>query len=199
MTLEEKRPVGRPKNSYVQDQLDLASDKAKVFEESVKEMTLDRMNQAPIEEKPPQIEVSQADRSKQKEIYLKPVRTIGTTQKFNEKFRKEYEYDKTFVRFEAENHEIFGEDLDLWTKPYQGVPAEEWKVPTNKAVWGPRYLAEQIKRKRYHRLVMKENVTVGGDHAGTYYGSMAADTTIQRLDARPVAEKTSVFMGARNF
>ena len=70
MTLEEKRPVGRPKNSYVQDQLDLASDKAKVFEESVKEMTLDRMNQAPIEEKPPQIEVSQADRSKQKEIYL---------------------------------------------------------------------------------------------------------------------------------
>jgi hypothetical protein len=79
------------------------------------------------------------------------------------------------------------------------MAAEEWDVPTNKPVIGPRHLAEQIKKCRYHRLVMEESRPTSSDYAGTYVGTMIADTTKQRLDAHPVGEKKSVFMGASGF
>lgn len=184
--------------SLAQKELAKAEQQFENFESQIKEMTLDRMNTAPITETPPQVLTSQADREKQKEIYLKPERTIGCRDKFNENFRKEYEFDKQYVQFEAEHKEIIGEAIDIWTKPFAGIPAEFWKVPTNKAVWGPRYLAEQIKRKRYHRLIMQEKVTQV-DGMGQYYGNMVADSTIQRIDARPVSSNKSFFMGAKTF
>ena len=199
MTLEEKRSAGRPKAHYVQDQLDLAKKTVDEFDDSIKSMTMDRMNQAPIEEKPPQVERSQKDLDKCKDIYLKPQFNLGGGEKFNEKFRDRYEYDKVYVKFEAQNYEIIGEPIEIWTKPYAGVPAQFWKVPTNVPVYGPRFLAEQIKRKRYHRLIMKETQTTGQDNKGQYYGAMAAESTLQRLDAKPVSEERSFFMGARNF
>jgi len=79
------------------------------------------------------------------------------------------------------------------------MPAEFWKVPVNKPIWGPRHLAERIKGCRYHRLVMSETVSTGSDGVGQYYGAMAVDTTIQRLDALPVSSTKSVFMGAHSF
>ena len=45
---------------------------------------------------------------------------------------------------------------------------------------------------------MKETVQ-GADGMGQYYGSMAVDTTVQRLDARKANTNVSVFMGSRNF
>ena len=69
----------------------------------------------------------------------------------------------------------------------------------NTPVWGPRYLAEQIKRKFYHRLSMKQSVATEHNSMGTMYGSMVADNIIQRLDARPVSSRKSVFMGEAGF
>src|SRR5208283_1290625 len=198
---EEKRPVGRPKaqNSAAEKELDKCEEQFKKFDEQVKEMTLDRMNQAPLLETEPQTKLSQAEIARKREHYLKPIRTIGSREKFNDKWKEEYTFQKQYVQFIAENNEIIGEEIDLWTKPFPGIPAEEWKVPVNKPVWGPRYLAEQIKRCYYHRLVMQPNVGTSSDHAGQYYGSMAVDSTIPRLDARPVSSNKSVFMGANNF
>lgn len=170
------------------------------FDSEVKEMTLDRMNMATKQEIEPQTKLSQSEIAKTRDVYLKPSRTIGSKEKFNEKFRDNYNFSKEYVHFIAENHEIIGETIDLWTKPFPGMPAEEWKVPTNKPIWGPRYLAEQIKRKFYHRLKMEQNSTTGADGMGTYYGTMAVDTTVQRLDARPAQiAKKSFFMGATSF
>lgn len=191
----------KPKvNSESQKELDRIEKDFKAFDENVQTLTMDRMNESKKEETAPQVERSQSELAKAKEIYLKPVRTIGCNpkDKFNEKFREAYNYDKTYVEFEAENHEVIGETIDIWTRPYGGMPAEEWKVPTNKPVWGPRYLAEQIKRCNYHRLKMEQTVTenVG---VGTLYGQLTSDSTIQRLDAKPVVRKSHVFMGVRNF
>lgn len=58
---------------------------------------------------------------------------------------------------------------------------------------GPRYLADQIKKKKYHRLVMKNHET-GADGMASYYGTMSVDTEIQRLDAHPVSTRKSIFM-----
>ncbi len=185
-------------NSEAKKELDKAEKQFDAFEQNIKDLTMDRMNAAPKQESEPQMLVSQADRERMKETYLKPFKSISCRDKFNEKFRGQYEYDKEYVQFEAENKELIGETIEIWTRPYGGMPAEFWQVPTNKAVWGPRYLAEQIKRKSYHRLVMQNTVS-NADYAGQYFGSMAVDTTIQRLDARPVSSRKSIFMGSNNF
>ncbi len=185
--------------STAQQQLDKADQQFQAFDANVKEMTMDRMNQAPKVDVEPQTLLSQKDIEKSKDIFLKPKRSISCKEKFNELYRKDYEHAKEYVQFIAENREIIGETIDLWTRPFAGMPAEEWDVPTNKPVWGPRYLAEQIKRKYYHRLVMQQNQISGSDGMGQYYGSMAVDTTVQRLDAHPVNQRKSVFMGAGSF
>lgn len=182
----------------VETEIERAGKQFDAFDEQVKDLTLDRMNQAPKEDSESQTKLSQIDIQKSKEIYLKPKRAIGSTEKFNEKWRDSYNFAKEYVQFIAENKEIIGESIDLWTKPYPGCPAEEWLVPVNKPVWGPRYLAEQIKKKSYHRLTMQDR-PIGADYAGQYTGQMIVDSTIQRLDAYPVSTRKSIFMGANNF
>lgn len=194
-------------NSESQKQLDKAEKQLAEFDSNVKEMTMDRINQlAPKVDRPEEAPISQRDLRNSKDIYLKPEKIIGPgvnpktgeSEKFNENFRAAYEYDKELVQFQAVNNEIIGETLELWTKPYGGTNCEFWKVPVNVAVWGPRYLAEQIKRKFYHRMKTEDRATAQGEGM-TYYGSMAVDHTIQRLDAFPVSQRRSVFMGSRNF
>jgi hypothetical protein len=189
---ETKRPRLQ---SEGQKELDKVEEQFKAFDDNVKELTQDRMNLAPKLEREEQTKLSSTELEKSKEIYLKPHRSISDGSKFNEKFREAYNFDKEYVHFIAENHEIIGEEIDIWTRPYGGMAAEWWKVPVNKPLWGPRYLAEQIKRKNYHRLVMQDRPN-GSEGGMQYYGTMAADTTIQRLNARPVSTRKSIFMGA---
>lgn len=187
------------KNSQTENELEKAQKQFDDFDSQVKSMTLDRMNTAPKEETEPQTKLSQKELDKSKDIYLKPNRTVSSQEKFNEKYREDWNYAKEYVNFIAEHKELIGETIETWTKGFPGVPAEFWLVPSGKPIWGPRYLAEQLSKCKYHRLVMKENITRGGDEAGQYYGSLAADTTIQRIDAVPVTKRRSIFMGATSF
>lgn len=185
-------------NSESEKELQKLTEQFDNFDNQVKEMTLDRMNMAPKKETEPQTLLSQRDIEKSKDIYLKPKRVISSKEKFNERFREDYNFSKEYVKFVAENKEIIGESIDMWTKPFPGCPAEEWSIPVNKPVYGPRYLAEQIKRCSYHRLIMQERPT-SADGMGQYYGTMAADQVVNRLDAHPVNERKSIFMGASSF
>jgi hypothetical protein len=190
----------KPNTSLADRELQKCEEQFKAFEENVQQLTLDRMNQAPKEDIEPQTKIAQRDLEKSSEVYLKPFRTISSKEKFNERYRSDYEFAKEHVRFIAEHKELQGETIDLWTKPYPGMPAEEWKIPTGKPVWGPRYLAERLHACHYHRLVMQQNVITGGDQMGSqYFGQMAADTTVQRLDAIPVSNRKSIYMGASGF
>ena len=143
--------------------------------------------------------MAQSEIDKSADIYLKPITSVGSKEAFNEKFRSMWEYDKQYVRIIAENNEIKGDHIEIWTKPYPGVAAQFWNVPVNKPIYVPRYLAEQIKRKFYHRLQMQEQI-VENNSIGSVYGKIVVDTTISRLDARKAdVEKRMVFMGASNF
>ena len=185
-------------SSDAQKELDKVETQFNQFQDEVKSLTLDRLNEAPKSESMQQTKLSDREIQKNNETYLKPKRTISSKEKFNEAFREEYNFSKEYVNFIAENKEIIGETIDLWTKPFPGMPAEEWDVPTNKPVWGPRYLAERIKSCTFHRLVMRDS-PVASDGMGTYMGHMIADTVVQRLDAHPVQQRKSVFMGASGF
>lgn len=206
--------MARPRtgHSKSEKELDKLEDQFNAFDKNVKELTLDRMNKAPLEQPKEENKISVKEARSAKEIWLKPKRSLGPgvdpktgkKEQFNERFRKDWEFAKEYVQFRAYNKECIGEPIqDIWTKPFPGINTESWDVPTGKPIWGPRYLAEQIRRKRYHRLVMEETSTpgnqIGGDVAGQYYGKMVADTTVQRLDAEPVIEQRSVFMGESSF
>lgn len=186
----------KPTSSLAEKELDKAEKQFEEFDANVRSLTLDRMNMAPNANQEPMTQLSQSELSKSKDVYLKPFRTVASREKFNENYRKEYEYAKEYVNFIAENKMIIGEIIEMWTKPFAGMPAEEWKIPVNKPIWAPRYVAEQIKRARYHILSMRDTIASGADHMGQYFGSMAVDSTIQRLDAHPVGGSKSVFMGA---
>ena len=179
-------------------ELEKAAENFEMYDKSVKDLVLDRANEPPKQETEPQTKMSQQEIRNSKDIYLKPKRTISSREKFNEKYRDEYNHAKEYVQFIAEHKELIGEDIELWTKPFPGVPAEEWQVPTNKPIWGPRYLANQIKRKYYHRL-KTENRPTNSEGGVQYYGAMTVDTTVQRLDAQPVSQKRSIFMGSGAF
>lgn len=188
-------------NSLGNKELDKAEQQFDTFNENIKMMTLDRMNIAPKLETEPQTKLSGKQLDKAPHIYLKPSKTVSCQEKFNEDYRQQWDFDKENVQFIAENVEIKGDRIELWTKPYAGVPAMFWQIPVNKPVWGPRYLAERIKACQYHRLKMEEHVT-GGDELGAgnkYYGQMVVDTIVNRLDAKPVSVQRSVFMGSTNF
>lgn len=189
----------KPQNSELAKELQKAEEQFDKFDQQIKDMTLDRMNTAPKQDVEAQTKLSQKDLEKSKDIYLKPKRAIGSREPFNEKWREDYNFQKEYVRFIAENREIIGEAIEMWTKPFPGLPAEEWSVPTGKPVWAPRYVAERIKGCSYHRLVMQQNVVTETNHVGQLYGALAVDTTVQRLDALPVSTRKSVFMGASNF
>lgn len=185
--------------SVAEQELEKLENQFDAHAREVEQLTLDRMNMAPKLELEEQTKLSQNQISESKDIYLKPHRSIGSQEKFNEDYRSQYNFDKEFVYFIAENNEIIGEDIDIWTKPYAGMPAEWWKVPVNKPVWAPRYVAEQIKRCSYHRLKMDQKVITGGDGAGQYTGGVTVDSIVNRLDARPASKRKSIFMGSNNF
>jgi len=189
----------KPTSSLAEKELEKAEKQFEAFDKNIQEMTLDRMNMAKKEEVEPQTKLSQSEIEKSKEIYIKPERSIGSREKFNEQYRSEYEFATEYVRFIAENKEIIGETIELWTKPFPGMPAQFWKIPCNKPLWAPRHVAERLAACKYHRLVMQNNIATGVDGMGQYYGSMAVDTTLQRLDALPVSTRKSIFMGVNSF
>lgn len=196
---EVKRGPGRPKASsqIVATEMEKAEEQFEKFDNAVQTLTLDRMNMAPLLEEEQQTKLSQKQLDRAPGIYLKPARTYPSKEKFNEKFRAEYNEKKEVVHFIAENKEAIGGQMDISTKPFPGMPIEEWVVPNNKPVWGPRYLAERIKGCTYHQLVMSEEKGYrGSEGAADFYGVPFVENVKQRLDAYPVSTKRSIFMGA---
>lgn len=190
----------RPKvNSEGQKELDKAQAQFETFHEQVKALTSDSVISAPKAAQTPEHQISQKAINNAPDVYLKPSRSLSSKEKFNERFRADYDFAKEFVQFVAYNNEISGDNIEMWTKPFPGVDAEYWEIPSNRPVWGPRYVAEQIKKCSYRRLKMDEGVTTKTDGYGKYYGNLVADTLIQRLDAQPVSSRKSIFMGASGF
>ena len=191
--MSEKKP------NVASKELDKMQSQFENYEAQVQALTLDRMNMAPKLEVEEQTKLSKREIAKKPDVYLKPRRSIRSQEKFNEAFRGEYEYAKEYVHIIAENYEIIGETMEFWSKPFAGMPAEEWAVPSNKPVWVPRYVAEQISRCRYHRLKTVDAPTGPTEQGVTPFGTMIADNIINRLDAKPVRDTRTVFMGASSF
>ena len=189
---EEKRPKV---NSQGQKELDKAKESIDQFNDQVKELSSVPVNLVAKEQEPIH-KLSKDEISKSKDIYLKPSKANSPLEKFNEAYREEWNFQKEYVQFVAEHREIIGEKIEMWTKPFAGVPQEFWEIPTGKPVWAPRYVAEQIKRCSYRRLKTDNAIQTGGNSNMHFHGALVVDETIHRLDAHPVSSQKSIFMGA---
>jgi len=196
----EKSHLSKPNvGKQAQKHLDEAEKKFDKYNEELKSLSHDIVRSAPLKEEEAQTKLSSREVAKNNDLYLKPDKTMPDMQKFNEIFQKEWEFQSEYVNFIAEHKELIGETIEMWTHPFGGKGACFWKVPTNKPVWGPRYLAEQIKKRRYVRFKTDERRHTSSDGTGTFYGAMVAETVVQRMDANPVSSHKSVFMGSGGF
>lgn len=191
---QQKSHLSKPEVSsgFAQRELDKAEKQFEAFDEQVKSLTMESTKNVPVQDQEAQTKLSSRELAKSKDIYLKPKRTIPDRQKFNERFRDEWNFRKEYVNFIAEHKELIGEHINCWTHPFGGVGAEEWEVPTNKPIWAPRYVADQLKRKSYNRLTMQNSPS---DSAGghQFYGTLAVESKVQRLDAYPVRGATTSY------
>lgn len=185
----------KPKMSsgFGQKEIDKAAEQLDNFEEQVKNVTMDRMAQAPrADTAPPEITQKAA---KADAPYIRPTRSINSKEKFNERFRAEHTHMWAYVKCIVENKEIKGEKVEFWTKKFPGDPAHFWQVPVGRPIYLPRLCAEKLASCSYHILSMgdpntPDNMSRGGyagaDSFGHYQGQIAVDSTVQRIDCRPV-------------
>jgi len=96
------------------------------YDENIKSLTLDRMNEAPKEESAP-VELSQKQIEKAGEVYIKPTRWIADGQKFNKDYEKQWEFAKEYVKCIPVHNELKGDRIEMWTHPFGGKGAEFWE------------------------------------------------------------------------
>lgn len=192
-----EKPTSR--NSASEKELDKVEKQFQAFDENVKSMTLDHLNQVPKQESEASHKMTQNEIADAKDIYIQPFKSINSREKFNENYRDDYNFAMEWVYITAQNNMIINEFLQFWTKPFAGMPFEEWKVPVNKPIWVRRHVAERIKGCVHHELHMDESKRVDSNEYGDMVGQMVAKKTIQRLDAHPATKRKSIFMGAGSF
>jgi len=183
----------RPKlNAAGEEQLDLVEDQIK---KSV-EVEVDRTIAS--KETEPQTKIAQVDLEKSSIRYLKPKRTFPSKEKFNEKFRDEYNQKKEYVEFIAENNEVKGETIDLCLKLFPGMSVEEWVIPVNIPVSAPKYVRDRLDECGYTVFVTNDTRT-GKEEGVTYYGQLVAEERRQRLCTRDISRSKRINMGHRIF
>lgn len=171
-------------SGFAQRELDRAEAQFEKFDTEVKNLTLDRMNESSEVEKP-SVEISKKDAYKDG-VYIKPVRSISSKEPFNERFREAHTRAWEYVKCQAVNGEILGEKIELWNKKFPGDPATFWQIPVGVNIYIPRMIAKQISECKYHRLRMEQNTITENSGGMQYYGSLAVDSTVQRMDCVPV-------------
>lgn len=187
--------MARPKvNVEGQKELDKIKENLSEFQDSARSITLDQTRLAPKVETEAQTKIAQSEKDKMPDVYLKPKRIFPSREKFNEKFRDEYNYLREYVEFIAENDEVKGEAIDFCIKKFPGIPIEEWVVPVNKPVWAPRYVKQRIEECGYTVFTTMDNPTAQ-EGGVTYYGQMVAQQRKQRLSVREVSKKKNIYMG----
>ena len=191
---ESKRPRV---NSEGQKELDKVENQVKQFSDSVSSAREDRGNLV-MKEVEPQTKMSQSEMNNSSLLYLKPKRTFPSRERFNERFRDEYNRQSEYVDFIAENHEVKGESIDFCIKKFPGVPVEEWVVPVNKPVSAPRYVKERIEECGYTVFTTADK-QLGSEGGVMYYGQMVAEERKSRLSAREFIKKPRIFMGNHVF
>jgi hypothetical protein len=197
--------MGRPRlNADGQKELDKTENQINQFEKQVQSISLDETKAAQKHEYEPQTKLAQSEMDKIDVKYIKPRRSYPPApnpktgkleEKFNEKFRSEYELKSKRVDFIAENLEVIGEAPAFWVKPFPGMSCEEWVVPVNIPINAPLYVKERLEACGY--TIFKGSQSLKSEDGINYNGYMEVQERKNRLDARDISKKRNIYMGNR--
>lgn len=155
-------------------------------QQQMSSLSQDEMNKAPIAETEHQTKLSKQEVKQYDAPEIKPSQTIpgiGKRKPEQDNLRRRA---WELVKVVAENCEVIGEKIELWHKaPFSGEPCTFWQIPVNKPIYIPRFLADHLMTRNYHRLVMQET-PVENNQYGQVIGQMIASETRRRLDCRIV-------------
>lgn len=175
-------------SGFAQKEVDRVEAEFKAATDANASLTQDVMSKAP--EKESDVEPFMPKR----QILQAPVPRIVPTYSRSPNGKKKPEQDALrrraweYVQVICTNSEIASENLEFWHKPMiAGEECNFWQIPVNRPVFLPRHVAEHIKTRKYHRLVMQEEITVEHTGFGEMKGKLVASHTVQRLDCTPAA------------
>jgi|SRR5271154_611572 len=179
--------AGKPSvSSEGQKELDRAEKQLEKFENDIKAAVDDRSKTA----ESPDHQISQKQIEKSSDIYIKPSKVIFSREKFDETYRESYNEAKKYVHYIVTHEECKGDRIEMWTKPFPGVAAEFWIIPSGKPVWIPKYVADKLENGcGYHRLKTQDRSTELDSSGNQYYGTLVVDEYTHRISARPVSNR----------
>lgn len=171
-------------NSEGQKELQKLEQNFDNFKKNVDDLTEKRS----VKSEAPEHQISQKQIENSTDLYIKPNRIIMSREKFNEAYREQYNYMKEYVHYTVQHEECKGDSVELWTKPFPGLPAEFWIVPSGRAVWIPRYVADRLENEcQYKRLKMQDTRPYANDGTSQMTTQIVYDDIIHRISARPVS------------
>lgn len=171
----------------VQKEVDRLDAEFQAKSHQMSNLTQEEISKAPVKEVEPKTNLSRAQIQEIDAPKIVPTmskRANGKKKPEQDALRRRaWEYVKVI----CENNEILQEPLQFWHKPMiAGEDCNYWQIPVGRPVYIPRHLAEHIRSRKYHRLIMQEEMTVERNQFGEMKGKMVATETRQRLDCRVV-------------
>ena len=146
---------------------------------------------APEVEQQPAVEMSYKDFKATDAPVITFSRAFAAPGKPNPKCEAERRRGWQYVKCICENFEVFGETIELWQCRWPGDPHSFWQVPVNKPIYLPRFVAEHLASRKYHRFKMEDRnqylvaqETMNGIGTSDVAQTMVARETHKRLGCR---------------
>lgn len=159
-------------------------------------LTPDRLSLAPLTETTPQTLMSSRQVQMLDPRYIKPSRsqTPNGKPKASQNALRDKAWE--YVNCMVENKEVPGETACFWLKPpISGEFCYYWEVPVNIPVQLPRFVADHLSKRYYHRMRMEDRPVTHQGFVSESSGAIIITETKNRIDCRPVSQNLNFAMG----
>lgn len=156
--------------------------------EQMSSLTQEEIKKAPMANEEPVMLLSKEEIAAYDAPVIQPSRSFPTKSKPNPKEAKERRRGWEYVKCIAENLEIINEKIEFWHNKFLGDPCYFWEVPVNKPIYLPRFIAEHLSTRHYHRFTMADRSGREFTEPGATAGDerLVVKETRHRLNCRSV-------------
>jgi hypothetical protein len=163
------------------------------FSKELSKLNIDATSSLKTEETENQTKLSKREIKREQLPKITYIKSIASQEKFNERFRDEWKYAWEYVSCIVENKEVPGEQVEFWMKDYPGEDATFWRVPVNKPILLPRFVAQHLSARAYAQLSMDPGETREIGDGVQQYGFPVYKSMKKRIDCIPVSSYTNPF------
>lgn len=158
-------PKPQLSSGKAQQEIDRVEAQLDAAKEAIDNLSIDKIeSEAPqAEELEQQTKISKKQEREYDAPVIKPFSSEPSPGMRNPKFQevikrcaKKTAKAKELVRVIVENNEVIGETVEAWIGTLPGEPVTRWIVPVNMPIYIPRFVAEHLASRKYHRIKMAD-------------------------------------------